>query len=272
MGRRKATENGVATSNGSNGASTSTTSSTTTTSSSSTTATSSNYHVLWSSRFVWLSILGASLTAFATGRVCQILFVLPLIRNGEYATTTTTTTSSVAEAHGHYQSYITKSSQWSPIGGEEMIARSSSSSSSSGNSNSGTISYSSKVFDSQATTESACESTLLGRMPNPAAAASTSTATAATASAKDDKNEMTNNNKTTTPLPPAGFHISIDLQDVDKDLVDSMEHLQYVMLQIAQKASMPLLSYHCMSFQPNGKSCVAISLESHIGFHTCKLC
>lgn len=67
---------------------------------------------------------------------------------------------------------------------------------------------------------------------------------------------------------PAGQHLLVDIEGVDKDFLNSEERLSKAMVNTVEEAGLHMLSYHCHSLLPAGVSCVGVLLESHISFHT----
>jgi len=67
---------------------------------------------------------------------------------------------------------------------------------------------------------------------------------------------------------PAGQHLLLDIENVDRSFLNSEERLAHAMLELVGECGLTLLSYHCHKMVPMGVSCAGVLLESHVSFHT----
>jgi S-adenosylmethionine decarboxylase proenzyme len=67
---------------------------------------------------------------------------------------------------------------------------------------------------------------------------------------------------------PAGQHLLMDIENVDREFLNSELRLANAMLELVDTSGLTLLSYHCHKFRPRGVSCAGVLLESHVSFHT----
>lgn len=111
--------------------------------------------------------------------------------------------------------------------------------------------YSSKVLDLGQMAKASCESTLLGPL-------------ARKVTTNEDKDGR-------QKKEPSGYLLTIDMQDVEKSLLDSMDRLKEIILGLIENKAIPsMLSLHCQSYHPAFKSCVGISTDSHVVLNTCE--
>jgi spermidine synthase len=65
-----------------------------------------------------------------------------------------------------------------------------------------------------------------------------------------------------------GQHLLVDFEHVDAEFLASEERLALAMVQLVEKSSLTMLSYHCHSYERIGVSCVGVLLESHVAIHS----
>jgi S-adenosylmethionine/arginine decarboxylase-like enzyme len=86
-----------------------------------------------------------------------------------------------------------------------------------------------------------------------------------------DQHDDSNNQSTDAVYhEPAGQHLLVDFEEVDRSFLQSETRLAQAMIELIQTSSMTMLSYHCHSASGNGGgvNCVGVSLESHVSVHT----
>jgi S-adenosylmethionine decarboxylase proenzyme len=83
-----------------------------------------------------------------------------------------------------------------------------------------------------------------------------------------DKEECDNDSGKEQIHLPAGQHLLMDIENVNKEFLDSEERLANAMLELLDNCDLTLLSYHCHKLEPSGVSCAGVLLESHVSFHT----
>lgn len=67
---------------------------------------------------------------------------------------------------------------------------------------------------------------------------------------------------------PAGHHLFVDIENVDRTFLNSEKRLADGMLTLVKRSGLTLLSYHCHKLPSAGVSCIGVLLESHVSFHT----
>jgi S-adenosylmethionine decarboxylase proenzyme len=67
---------------------------------------------------------------------------------------------------------------------------------------------------------------------------------------------------------PSGQQVLMDIENVDREFLNSEQRLANAMLEMVDICGLTLLSYHCHKLRPRGVSCAGVLLESHVSFHT----
>jgi len=74
-------------------------------------------------------------------------------------------------------------------------------------------------------------------------------------------------NKNDGQQNPRGYHLLVDIENVDDAFLDSQERLAAAMTALVDDSGLAMLSYHCHSLDP-GVSCVGFLPGGHVSFHT----
>jgi len=208
------------------------------------------YMVLISKRFVILSVLSCILVAFSVGRTARmILLVNPqnrlLVLGNDIMNKN--------DQHGKYEDGPAMRSLPEPKMKDGKVPPQ--------------TEYTSKTFDTtkSASTQSRWVVTDAGEKN--CEGLSVNDCVASPNIEDEDEDEREDNGQHEMYLP-AGQHLLLDIENVDRNFLNSEERLAHAMLKLIDECGLTLLSYHCHKMIPLGVSCAGVLLESHVSFHT----